>query len=444
LAKTIVALSTPPGIGGIAVIRLSGDKAFEIVDCIFHGKTKISDSQSHTIHYGKVMRNGEIVDTVTVSVFRNPHSYTGEDVAEINCHGGMIVASEIIELCVEQGAELAKPGEFTRRAFINGKLDLSQVEAVADIIHSTTKLASQTAARQLIGNFRKRLDEITINLMSIASLLELELDFADEDIELVEKQQIAEKLKQVIAYCEDLSRSHKSAEILRNGFYVGIAGFPNSGKSTLFNTLLQKHRAIVSPQPGTTRDYIEESLYINDMHIRLVDTAGIRKSDDMIEVEGVRLVDQVLQQADLILIINDATKGLDHSDELSRGIKEKHKDKEIIIVQNKIDLLDEKNVQGISAKHNQGIEKLKEMIYEKAKVSFSKDMDVLVNQRQAILLKQAAEILKNALYSFEHNLDNTVISIDIREAAEKLGEITGKKWSEDVLNNIFSRFCIGK
>lgn len=444
MAKTIVALATPPGIGGIAVIRISGDSAFEIADRIFHGKTKIQSAASHTIHYGKIMRNGDIVDTVTVSVFRKPNSYTGEDVAEINCHGGMIVASEIIDLCVEHGAELAKPGEFTRRAFINGKLDLSQVEAVADIIHSTTKIASQTAARQLIGNFRKRLDEIINNLMNVASLLELELDFADEDIELIEKKQIAEKLNKVIEYCENLSQSHKAAEILRNGFYVGIAGFPNSGKSTLFNTLLQKHRAIVSPQPGTTRDYIEESIYINDIHIRIVDTAGIRKSDDMIEVEGVRLVDYVLQQADLILVINDASKGLNHSDELARGIKVKHPDKEIIIVQNKIDLLENKNVEGISAKHNIGIENLKEIIAEKAKISFSKDQDVLVNQRQAILLKQAAEILRNALHSLEHNFDNTAISIDIKEAAEKLGEITGKKWSEDVLNNIFSRFCIGK
>lgn len=444
MASTIVALATPPGIGGIAVIRLSGDKSFEIVDNIFFGKTKISEAKSHTIHYGRIISNGDIIDTVTVSVFRKPNSYTGEDVAEINCHGGMIVANEIIDLCIQNGAELAKPGEFTRRAFINGKMDLSQVEAVADIIHSTTRLASQTAARQLIGNFTRRLDDIIQNLMNIASLLELELDFADEDIELIEKQKIIEKIENVIKYCRELSQSHKSAEILRNGFYVGIAGFPNSGKSTLFNTLLQKHRAIVSPTPGTTRDYIEESLYINDYHIRLVDTAGIRKTDDVIEVEGIRLVEDVLRQADLILVINDATKGLEHSNELAEGIRRKHPETEVMIIQNKIDLLQDHVVEGISAKHNIGIEKLKEAIAEKVKISFSKEQDALINQRQAKLLLQAAELLENAIKSIKQGLDNTAISIDIKEAASKIGEITGKKWSEDVLNQIFSRFCIGK
>ncbi len=444
MASTIVALATPPGIGGLAVIRISGEKSFEIVDKIFVGRTKISETPSHTIHYGKIIHNNEVVDTVTVSVFRKPNSYTGEDVVEISCHGGMIVANEIIDLCIENGAEIAKPGEFTRRAFINGKLDLSQVEAVADIIHSTTRLAAQTASRQLIGNFKKRLDEIIQNLMNIAGLLELELDFAEEEIELVEKHQIIEKLENVVQYCSSLAESHRSAEILRNGFYVGIAGFPNSGKSTLFNTLLQKHRAIVSPIPGTTRDYIEESLYIGDIHVRLVDTAGVRSSDDIIEVEGIRLVENVLQMSDLILVINDATKGIHHSDELAEGIRRKHPDREVIVVQNKVDLLQYDRVEGISAKHNLGIENLKELIAAKAKVSFSREQDALINQRQAKLLAEAANILQNAIASIKSGFDNVAIAIDVRQAAEKLGEITGKKWSEDVLNQIFSNFCIGK
>ncbi|MEJ5244195.1 MAG: tRNA uridine-5-carboxymethylaminomethyl(34) synthesis GTPase MnmE [Bacteroidota bacterium] len=444
MATTIVALATPPGIGGLAVIRISGEKSFEIVDRIFSGRTRAQDAGSHTIHYGKICRGDEIVDTVTVSVFRKPNSYTGEDVAEISCHGGMIVANEIIDLCIENGAEIAKPGEFTRRAFINGKLDLSQVEAVADIIHSTTRLAAQTASRQLVGNFKKRLDEIIQNLMNIAGLLELELDFVEEEIELVEKHQIIERIEQVVLYCSSLASSHRSAEILRNGFYVGIAGFPNSGKSTLFNTLLQKHRAIVSPIPGTTRDYIEESLYIGDIHVRLVDTAGVRSSDDIIEVEGIRLVENVLQMSDLILVINDATKGINHSDELAEGIRRKHPDREVVVVQNKVDLLEGDRIEGISAKHNLGIEKLKELIAGKAKVSFPREQDALINQRQAKLLAEAAGILQNSIESIKSGFDNVAIAIDIRQAAEKLGEITGKKWSEDVLNQIFSNFCIGK
>ncbi len=447
MPKTIVALSTPPGVAGLAVLRLSGESAFDIVDSIFTGKISISDAKSHTIHYGKIMSKGILIDTVTVSVFKSPNSYTGEDVAEISCHGGMVVAGEIIDACIENGAELAEAGEFTKRAFLNGKMDLSQVEAVADIIHSTSKKASQTAARQLIGNFKQRLDVILDSLKHIASLLELELDFAEEEIELLEKEEIKEKIREVANYCKELHSTHKAAEILRNGYYVGIAGYPNSGKSTLFNTLLQKHRAIVSSIPGTTRDYIEESLYINDVHIRLVDTAGIRKTDDVVEVEGVRLVDNVLQQSDMVLVINDITKGKFHSDSLASGIKEKYKDREVLVVHNKVDLVESSlayGIDGISAKANIGIEKLKDIISSKATLSFSTENDILVNARQATLLKKAESYLHKAIDAIDKNMDNTIIAIEVRAAAQAFGELTGKNWSEEVLNQIFSKFCIGK
>lgn len=447
MPKTIVALSTPPGVAGIAVLRLSGENAFSISDAIFSGKVKISDAKSHTIHYGQIIHNERLIDTVTIAVFRSPNSYTGEDVAEISCHGGMIVAGEIIDACIECGAELAEAGEFTKRAFLNGKMDLSQVEAVADIIHSVSKKASQTAARQLVGNFKHRLDVIMENLKNIAGLLELELDFADEEIELIEKAKIKEKIKEVAEFCRNLHSSHKTAEILRNGYYVGIAGFPNSGKSTLFNTLLQKHRAIVSPIPGTTRDYIEESLFINDIHIRLVDTAGIRQSDDVIEVEGVQLVEQVLNQSDMVLVLNDITKGIEHSDELVKGIKEKYENREVLVVHNKIDLYQGDIPQGlelISAKGNIGIENLKDIIAKKAAFSFSTENDILVNSRQATLLRNAELSLSKAIEAIDSSYDNTIIAIDIRDAARSLGEISGRNWNEDVLNQIFSKFCIGK
>jgi tRNA modification GTPase len=447
----ITALATPPGIGGIAVIRVSGKNVIEICDTIFIGKSKLIDAKTHTIHYGKIYRNDTLIDTVTCSIFKSPNSYTGEDIVEISCHGGMIISQEIISLLIDKGIRLAEPGEFTKRAFLNGKMDLLQVEAVADLIHSISVKAEQTSARQLMGGLSEKFSILRKQLIDVCSLLELELDFSEEDLEFVDKTDIKNKIFDVIDYCQSLNQLQKSSEILRSGFFVGIAGYPNSGKSTFFNALLNKDRAIVSSIPGTTRDYLEEIIYINDLPIRIIDTAGIRETTDIIEIEGIKFVEKLLNQSNLILVINDITISETNSDILYNNLIEKYPDREIIVIQNKIDLTSinlnkDKSYKEfyISAKGSIGIEDIKNYIYSLALNSTDRVKDIILNQRHSIILKNAVEILNNAINAIDYNMENEVISIEIRTAIKVLGEITGETYSEDILNNIFSNFCIGK
>lgn len=448
MSDTITALATAPGTAGISVIRISGPDAISICSKYFQGKIALIDAGSHTIHYGNFIHKGNIIDTVTAAIFKKPNSYTGEDVVEISSHGSMIVVDEIIKSLIESGARLAKEGEFTKRAFINGKLDLMQVEAVADIIYSSSVKGVQTSARQLAGKFTMRLSELRQKLIDIASLLELELDFSEEDIEFLDRKEIIERMRETKKYCETLASSFKSAEILRSGFFVGIAGYPNSGKSTLFNTLLERERAIVSEIPGTTRDYLEETIILNGISIRIVDTAGLRETKDIIEIEGIKFVESVLEQSNLILILNDISISPDYSNDLLVKIKEKFPQHEIKLVQNKTDKTDKiAKKEGeiyISAKYDKGIDDLKNFIAVRAKDSTERINDVLINQRHAVLLNNVVNSLDNAINATENGLDNTLIAIDVRQATKFIGEITGEIWSEDVLNNIFSRFCIGK
>lgn len=446
MSETIASLASAPGISGLSVIRVSGDKAFDIIDLCFVGKVKISEAQTHTIHYGKFYHNKALIDTVTVSVFRAPNSYTGDNTAEISCHGSNVVVNQILNTLYEKGAKLPEPGEFTKRAFLNGKLDLTQVEAVADLIYSTSVPGALTSARQLSGEFTSRLQSLRSELIKIAGLLELELDFSEEDLELINKNEINEKLKNSVEFCEDLANSYRAGEILRSGFIVAIAGFPNSGKSTLFNSIIKKNRAIVSDIEGTTRDYIEEDFYLNDLKIRMVDTAGLRETKDIIEIEGIKLVESVISGANLVLVLNDITKGLDYSDELLNSLKNKFPDTEFILVQNKIDLIEQKNRDyiTIAAKSGEGIKNLLNIISKKAKYSTERINDVLINQRHSELLFLAAKNLREAIQEIENNMENEIISIDIRNAGKRIGEITGDSWSEDVINQIFSGFCIGK
>ncbi len=447
--KTIVALATPPGIGGLSVIRMSGEDSFVIADKVFRGRISIEGAKSHTIHYGDIVDGEVLLDKVTCSVYKEPNSYTGENVVEIGCHGGQIVANMIIELLMRVGATAASPGEFTRRAFINGKIDLTQVEAVADIIHSNTVAGVSTAARQLNGNFTNRLKNLRNDLLDIAGLLELELDFSDEGIELIPKEKIMKKLESAIDFCNKLSDSYKVSEILRSGYYVGIVGFPNSGKSTLFNKIIEKDRAIVSNIPGTTRDYIEEDLFIKDMTVRLVDTAGIREATNTIEIEGIRLVDTILEQSNLILIINDISISRNNSEKLIERISNKYINKPIVIAHNKIDCIGElpainNNEVLISAIENRGIEELKTIIYKYAKSNIDRESDILVNQRHSLLLKEASMSLEVAKQSLTEGYENEFIAIDVRKAVKILGELTGETWNEEVLEHIFTKFCIGK
>lgn len=448
MIKTIVALATPPGSSGIAVVRLSGENAFDIADKHFAGKIKLADAASHTIHYGKFHSNNEIVDTLTAAVFKAPHSYTGENVVELSSHGSVIVYEEIISSLISSGAELAKPGEFTQRAFLNGKIDLVQAEAVADLINSVSVFSEHASARQLSGEFTVRLKEFKSALIDVASLLELELDFADEDLEFIPKNNIKSKIESIYDFIQNIIDSYQSAQITRAGFYVSIVGFPNTGKSTLFNSMLNKHRAIVSNIPGTTRDYLEEYLYLNGIPIKLFDTAGLRDSSDIIEIEGIRLVNSIINQSNLICVLNDSTISSDNSDKLFDKLKAEYFNKRIILIQNKIDIsnIEIRNSHEflISAKYEKGLEELKQFIEHEARKSTDRINDILLNQRQYLILQDIKSYLMSALSSLDSEMDNSFIAFDIRNAIKKLGELTGEIYSEDILNNIFSKFCIGK
>lgn len=448
MQETIVALATPPGISGIAVIRLSGDEAISIADKHFIGKIKLVESKSHRIHYGKFVTNNKEIDTITASVFIAPNSYTGENVVEISSHGSVIIYNQIIEELIKSGARLAEPGEFTKRAFLNGKIDLLQAEAVADLINSVSKVSELTSLRQLEGGFTQKIMKERQELINIAGLLELELDFADEDIEFVNKQHLTEKLYRILDFTQEIIDSYNASKVLRIGYYIAIVGYPNTGKSTLFNTLLNRKRAIVSEIPGTTRDYLEEYIYINDIPMKLYDTAGMRESSDIIEIEGIKLVSSIIKQSNLIIVLNDSKISFSHSDKLYSEIKHQYPNNEIILVHNKIDTIDESprinDEIYISAKYNIGINKLKEVIADKAKKYYKNENDILVNQRQYNLLQEIKVNLLDALNSLQNNMENEFIAIDIRKAIKKIGELTGEIYNEDILNSIFSSFCIGK
>jgi len=451
MADTIVALATPPGVSGIAVIRLSGDNAIDIAASCFQGKTDLRNSPTHRIYYGKFVNNSEFIDDVTVSIFHKPNSYTGEDVVEISCHGGMIIYNEIIKTLIHNGARLAQPGEYTKRAFINGKMDLLQAEAVADLINSVSYISEQTSARQLFGEFTNHISKFRKDLIDIASMLEIELDFVDDDVEFVSKTKIKDKLIEIKRFAQSLIDSYKSAQILRSGYFVAIVGYPNSGKSTLFNTLLKRNRAIVSDVPGTTRDYLEEYIYLDAMPIKLIDTAGIRQTTDIIEIEGIKFVQSLLEQSNMILVLNDASISLDNSNHLYNKLNTTYKSSKTVLIQNKIDKIEnignfenKENEIYISAKTETGIEKLTKTISDNALQSINREQDVLLNMRHYEILEKVKENLENALISIEANMGNEFIAMDIRSALNHLGELTGEVYNEEILNNIFSKFCIGK
>lgn len=453
MPDTICALATPPGVSGLAVIRLSGDEAIAIADKCFVGKHKLEIVQSHTIHYGSFQYNNETIDMVTAAVFVKPNSYTGENVVEISCHGGINIYNRIIQALTEAGARHALAGEFTQRAFINGRLDLTQAEAVADLIHGESAIGALTAARQLTGSFTEKLEQLRTTLVDITSLTELELDFSDEDIEFADKTELLNRIDKVISFCNELISSYKASQIARTGYYVTIIGYPNSGKSTLFNSLLQKKRSIVSDIPGTTRDYIEETIFIGNIPVKLIDTAGIRETDNVIEIEGIQLVDSLIEQSNMIIVMNDLTKGEHFSDNLLKTVKEKYPDRDYITVQNKLDLVACSDITQIennrvkiylSAKLKVGIDKLLLNIRIISESNIERLKDVLINQRQYLLLKEIVNCLEKAKESSNNNKGNEITSFELRNAITKIGEITGKVWNEDILHNIFSKFCIGK
>lgn len=444
--ETITALATPPGSGAISVIRISGSDSFKISDAIFQGRTKISDAKSHTILYGNITDNSEIIDDVLISVFRAPHSYTGENSVEISTHGSFYIVQKIIGLLILNGARAAEPGEFTKRAFLNGKMDLSQAEAVLDIINSRTETSLRGARNQFDGVLSGKINQLREQLINSISLLELELDFAEEDLEFISKDKITGLINFTINEIGLLIDSYKYGRVIKDGINISLAGPTNVGKSSLLNYLLKESRAIVSSIPGTTRDVIREEIYIDGILYRFFDTAGIRDTNDCIEKEGVSRSREIIKQSDIVLFIYDITQSFDN-DLLNEIFSLTEKEK-VILVANKADL-DNKILTenlNISALTGHGINALLEAIKNKTFESkiYSEKTAIISNVRHLMALKKSKEHLSAAVDSLNKTMSGEFIAVDIRVAIDCLGEIIGKVTSEDVLGNIFANFCIGK
>ena len=447
---TICALATPPGVSGLAVIRISGEGAFDTADRFFSGSTKLCDAQNHTVHYGWWKEPTGRVDAITATVYRSPASYTGEDVIEVGCHGGTFVVSHIIQSLISDGARMAEPGEFTRRAFLNGKLDLPQVEAVADLIHAQTQVGAQTSARQLAGGFTAKLKGLRDSLVASSGLLEVELDFSEEGYEFVSRQAFKKAIGEGLALAQNLLDGSRSAEILRSGFYCAVVGFPNAGKSSLFNALLDRPRAIVSHIPGTTRDYLEESIVVDGYTIHLYDTAGLRDTADTIELQGILLTGPLLQQSNMVMIVNDASHGFDHSDSLAKDITTRYPEAYVVVVQNKMDIVDQvvppMRMDDVlcSTTEAGGLDAVRKKLVDTVSRSSEGISDVLVNARQSALLASLFEHLLSTKDALELETPADLMAIDLRAAVRLLGEITGETWNPDILDSVFSQFCIGK
>lgn len=445
---TITAVATPNGTGAISVIRISGPESFSGIDKIFSGKVKICEAKSHTIHYGKIFdSNGELMDDVLVSVFKSPHSYTGEDSIEISTHGNPFISKRIIEELTKNSIRLAEPGEFTKRAFLNGKIDLTQAEAVIDVINSSTDASLRGARNQLDGLLSSKVQSLREMLVNTSSLIELELDFAEEDLEFVDHNELIKRIDNIITEINNLLATYEFGRIIRDGVNVALVGKPNVGKSSLLNYLLKEARAIVSSIPGTTRDIIREEVNIGGILFRLFDTAGIRHSEDEIEIEGITRSKDAIKSADLVIFLNDVEHSI--SNDMYQHLCELTEKDKIIIVLNKVDLMKEPGLGAdvyISAKTGYGVNNLLEKLKEKALGSstYSEKSAVVSNLRHFNCLTKAKENLLNARESASSFLSGEFISVDMRNAENSLGEIIGEVTTDDILNNIFMKFCIGK
>jgi tRNA modification GTPase len=451
---TICALSTANGMGAIAVIRVSGEKALEIVSSIF--SKDLSQVATHTAHFGRIRNGEEIIDEVLLTVLHGGKSFTGEPTVEIACHGSTYIQQQILQLLIAKGCRTAQPGEFTMRAFMNGKMDLSQAEAVADLISSQSKRAHQVAMNQLRGSFSNELRDLREKLIHFASLVELELDFAEEDVEFADRTELKALVKEVLAYIQKLIRSFDLGNALKNGVPVAIVGAPNTGKSTLLNQLLGEERAIVSDIAGTTRDVIEETLNIDGILFRLIDTAGIREGlsdsdSDKIEAIGIERSKQKIQQAQLVLVLADATR--DDVQEVANWANEiqtNNPDKHILLVLNKTDIQQvtlNVNVPSLSlsALTGEGITELSTWMVEQITQGVDIQQEVIVtNARHVEELQKTAVALQAAAEGLENGTTGDFIAMDIRQGMYHLGNITGDISTDDLLGNIFSKFCIGK
>lgn len=463
---TIVALATANGTGAIAVIRLSGKNAIQIADTIFesvHKKKQLINQKSHTLHLGFVKDDSKTLDQALFSIFKNPHSYTGEDVVEVSCHGSIFIQQQIIQLLIKKGARMANPGEFTLRAFLNGKMDLSQAEAVADLINADSEVAHQTALQQMRGGFSNELANLRKQLIHFASMLELELDFATEDVEFADREEFNRLLQRLEKNIKFLLDSFSLGNVIKEGIPVAIAGKPNAGKSSLLNMLFNEEKAIVSDIAGTTRDTIEDTLTINGINFRFIDTAGLRQTEDQIEAIGVKRAKEKIQEAKILLYVFDQhdTTIDEIKTDLDSFIRE---DLKIILVQNKIDLLDlssqnifKKELERVifpihtntlitlSAHDSEAVLALRNLLANEVNQIPTTSQTIVTNSRHFASLNEALTSIQNVKEGLEMAIPGDLLAQDVRQALYHLGEITGEiDIDTDILGTIFSEFCIGK
>lgn len=457
--STIAAISTAPAIGGIGIIRMSGDECFEILNKIFipKHKEKIENIKGYTIKYGKVVnpKTNKIIDEVLVSYFKNPKSYTAEDLCEINSHGGIVVVREILELCLQNGAELAEPGEFTKRAFLNGRIDLTQAEAIIDIINAKTSREAQESANQLEGYLSKKINEIKAKIMDLMVDIEANIDYPEYDVEEVSNNRAEGKLIKVKKDLENLSKTFENGKILKDGIKIAIIGSPNAGKSSLLNSILKEERAIVTDIAGTTRDIIEEQVVIEGIPFKIVDTAGIRNARDKIEQIGIEKSKKAANEADVVIGVFDSSVELNDED---REILKLLQKKKSIIILNKIDLNIDKAgnspeilqasspVVRLSIKNGDNLDELyHELIkmFNLNQINLGNEL-LITNVRHQELINKAIESTRMAIDDLNNDMPIDIISINIKQILEHLGEITGDNISEDIIKSIFSKFCLGK
>ena len=454
--NTIIAISTPTGVGAISIVRLSGDKALEIVDFFFKNKSKkkLINQKTNTSHYGQIVDKDILIDEVIVTIYKNPNSFTGEDTVEISCHGSKYIQQKILHLFIKNGVAPAKPGEFSLRSFLNGKRDLIQAEAIADLISSESEASHSLAIKQMKGGFSIEIKKLRKKLLDFASLIELELDFSEEDIEFADRNQFKLLLNKIEKTISKLTNSFSLGNVLKNGIPIAIIGPPNSGKSTLLNTLLNEDKAIVSEIAGTTRDIIEDQINLNGINFRFIDTAGLRKTKNKIEKIGIKKTYDKLKNASYILYMIDSQSYIKKKSNIKfeiNSILKKIKNTPIMILFNKIDIykISDNDVSDlnmdkvkISAKNKTGIKSL----INKLILNFknNKDQTLITNARHYSALLKTNKSVSNIKKGLSNNIPGDLLSIDIKEAIENLGEITGEITNEELLGNIFGKFCIGK
>lgn len=461
LKDTIVALATASGVGAIAVIRLSGSDAITIANDCFNSikeNKSLLDQKSHTLHLGHFIDNNRVIDQVLVSLFKNPHSYTGEDIIEISCHGSLYIQQEIIQILLKKGARMADAGEFTLRAFINGKLDLSQAEAVADLISSDSEASHQVAMQQMRGGFSNEIQNLRDQLINFASLIELELDFAEEDVEFADRTEFKKLVARIQLVLKRLIDSFAVGNVIKNGIPVAIVGEPNVGKSTLLNALLNEERAIVSDIAGTTRDTIEDEIIIDGVAYRFIDTAGIRETKDVVESIGIQKTFEKITQAQVVIYLFDLNSIKYHVSTIKTelaSIKNKFPQKQLIVIGNKADTISDENISAlkeeipeliaISAKSKTGIETLTNELTKLVNIGALNNSDTIItNSRHYDALLKALNEINKVDEAILNNVSSDLMAIDIRETLYYFGLITGEVTNDDLLGNIFANFCIGK